>query len=302
LNRFLFATSLITGSWRCVSTLWRGFFIAGGIRPLLGGPLETAAGGAPVKPLPPLEVGLTPCVAAVSGPGQEIVRDGAGTLCFAALRKVMERPTPRTTVCPAMDPTGIRERSRLRSRTFRLALAGLVLAVAAAASVWIYRENFYLKRFQEVEAGILYRSALPSNDRLLRRALAKSGARTIVILRSLVEREFGDWYEREMKLAREQGVVVETVPLGHNTPPSREEVQRFLSIVDDTSRRPVLCHCEVGAIRTGMMAAVYRMERQGWSAERANEEFLEFADDHAGDDAMKDVRDFIRNYRPQFPR
>ena len=201
-----------------------------------------------------------------------------------------------------MGPTGIGERSRLRSRALRLALAGLVIAAAAAASIWIYRENFRLKRFQEVEPGVLYRSALPSSERLLRRAIEKSGARTIVILRSPVERDFGDWYQREMKVAREMGVAVEMVPLAHNTPPSREQVQRFLSIVDDTARRPVLCHCEVGAIRTGMMAAVYRMERQGWSAERANEEFLEIADDHAADEGKKAVRDFIENYRPQFPR
>ena len=49
-------------------------------------------------------------------------------------------------------------------------------------------------------------------------------------------------------------------------------VTDFLSVVDDTNAVPVLVHCQHGADRTGTMCAMYRILREGWTADDAIDE------------------------------
>ena len=49
-------------------------------------------------------------------------------------------------------------------------------------------------------------------------------------------------------------------------------VTDFLAIMDDTNAVPVLVHCQHGADRTGTMCAMYRILRQGWTADDAIDE------------------------------
>jgi tyrosine-protein phosphatase SIW14 len=49
-------------------------------------------------------------------------------------------------------------------------------------------------------------------------------------------------------------------------------IDQFLDLLDDESVYPVLIHCKAGLHRTGVLAAVYRMEYQGWSHEEAYQE------------------------------
>ncbi len=49
-------------------------------------------------------------------------------------------------------------------------------------------------------------------------------------------------------------------------------VTEFLSILDDTNAVPVLVHCQHGADRTGTMCAMYRILREGWTADEAIDE------------------------------
>jgi protein tyrosine/serine phosphatase len=57
--------------------------------------------------------------------------------------------------------------------------------------------------------------------------------------------------------------------------PEEEDIVRFLRIVTDPKRVPVLVHCQAGADRTGTMCAVYRIAVQGWSVEEALREMTE---------------------------
>lgn len=51
--------------------------------------------------------------------------------------------------------------------------------------------------------------------------------------------------------------------------PERKEVVRFLQIVTNPKRQPVLVHCLHGADRTGTMCAIYRVAVEGWTKEDA---------------------------------
>lgn len=109
----------------------------------------------------------------------------------------------------------------------------------------------------------LYRSAQPTPEGM--RNLKRLGIITVVNLRSFhTDRdEIGD-----LDLGREHIFM----KAWH---PEREEVVRFLRIVNDPKHTPVLVHCQHGADRTGAMVAIYRIAVQGWTKEEALREMTE---------------------------
>jgi protein tyrosine/serine phosphatase len=80
-----------------------------------------------------------------------------------------------------------------------------------------------------------------------------------------------------------------------STAPTEEEVALFLKTVRDPSAQPVYFHCAHGKDRTGTMAAVYRMEVDGWSADEAIAEMQSFG----YHDIYRDLIAYLRSYRPQ---
>ena len=57
--------------------------------------------------------------------------------------------------------------------------------------------------------------------------------------------------------------------------PEVKDVVRFLRIVTDPRRTPVLVHCHRGSERAGTMVAIYRIAVQGWTKEEAIREMTE---------------------------
>lgn len=103
----------------------------------------------------------------------------------------------------------------------------------------------------------LYRSAQPSA--LGMNNLKQMGIETVVNLRSFhTDRdEIGD-----------TGLGYEHIYM-KAWHPERKEAVRFLQIVTDPKRTPVLVHCQHGADRTGVMCAIYRVAIHGWTKEAA---------------------------------
>ena len=103
----------------------------------------------------------------------------------------------------------------------------------------------------------LYRSAQPDSQGM--KNLKQLGIKTVVNLRSF---------------HTDQDELGNTGPAGEHIymvawHPEKEEVVRFLKIVSDSTRTPVLVHCQHGSDRTGTMCAIYRVAVQGWSKEEA---------------------------------
>ena len=103
----------------------------------------------------------------------------------------------------------------------------------------------------------LYRSAQPTAAGM--RDLKARGIVTVVNLRS---------FHSDRDEIGDTGLAYEhiTMKAWH---PERKEAVRFLQIVTDPKRTPVLVHCQHGADRTGAMTALYRIAVQGWSKEEA---------------------------------
>lgn len=108
----------------------------------------------------------------------------------------------------------------------------------------------------------LYRSAQPSSEGM--RNLKAMGIETIVNLRS---------FHSDRDDIGDTGLAYEHIYMKTWHPEEKETV-RFLQIVTNPKRTPVLVHCQHGSDRTGTMCALYRVAVQGWTKEEAIEEMI----------------------------
>lgn len=109
----------------------------------------------------------------------------------------------------------------------------------------------------------LYRSAQPTSEGM--KNLKAYGIKTIINLRS---------FNSDRKEIGDTGLGYEHIYM-KAWHPEPEEVVRFLKIVTDEKRTPVLVHCQHGADRTGTMCANYRVAVQGWTKADALKELKE---------------------------
>jgi len=179
-----------------------------------------------------------------------------------------------------------------KSRRRTAIIAGLfVSAVAVAIAVGVYRRCCGTpKRFAVVQRGVLYRSAQP-RTRQIDHLIEKIHLRTDLIVRSGSSRHVPD----EVAHARSRGLNVIHIPIDSRKPIPDDQVQAFFRCVDNPANRPVLIHCSAGRHRTGYLCALYRIERQGWTKERALEEMLSFGFDTQ---SQAEVLKQLRNYKP----
>ena len=66
------------------------------------------------------------------------------------------------------------------------------------------------------------------------------------------------------------------IPLTTWDRPVEAAVQQFLKLVNDPANQPVFVHCQGGRHRTGTMTAVYRITKDGWTADRAYAEMKQY--------------------------
>jgi protein tyrosine/serine phosphatase len=66
------------------------------------------------------------------------------------------------------------------------------------------------------------------------------------------------------------------IPMTTRIPPTASQQAQFLSLVNDPAHQPVYVHCKEGRHRTGVMTAIYRMTRDGWTADQAFKEMKQF--------------------------
>jgi protein tyrosine/serine phosphatase len=66
------------------------------------------------------------------------------------------------------------------------------------------------------------------------------------------------------------------IPMTTHVPPTSEQLSSFLKIVNDPAQQPVYVHCAGGRHRTGVMTALYRIEQDGWTADKAFKEMKRY--------------------------
>ncbi len=160
--------------------------------------------------------------------------------------------------------------------TKRVAVAAVVIGVAVAAGVGIFYAYFYVPHFAEVTPETLYRSGQPGEGDL-ERLHRVYGIKTVVNLRGKDEQtgEHGLTFDDEVATAKELGLNFVHLPMPSKHNPDPNVLRRWMDVVSDEKNKPVLVHCKRGVDRTGLLVALYRAQKEGWTLDRALDEAVE---------------------------
>ena len=123
-----------------------------------------------------------------------------------------------------------------------------------------------IRNFNQVDEHV-YRGGQPTMEQF--NDLAKIGVKTIIDLR-----EPGKRSREEEKAVTAAGMRYINVPMTGLTPPTDNEINRILNILEDASAGPAFVHCMRGADRTGAVIASYRIDHDGWDNDRALKEAM----------------------------
>lgn len=167
-----------------------------------------------------------------------------------------------------------------------------MVTLCALAAVLIVRRcgtnDAAIVNLREVEPGLL-RGGQPSEAGFA--ALRERGVRTVIDLRGGHD---------ENALVASLGMKPVHIPIssGNEAAPTLQQIEQFLAVVRDPANQPVFVHCKLGRDRTGAFCAVYRMEVDGWTRERALDEMraLGFQEKTVG------LTSFLKSYTPSRER
>ena len=122
-------------------------------------------------------------------------------------------------------------------------------------------------------------------------ALAALGVKTVIDLQA-----DGDNAD-EAKLVETSGMRFYRIPMTTRVEPTAEQLATFMRIVNDPAQQPVYVHCAGGRHRTGVMTAVYRMEKNGWTSDQAFKEMKKY--DFGFDFLHPEFKKFVYAYHAQ---
>lgn len=175
----------------------------------------------------------------------------------------------------------------LRTCVLATALASLPGAGLIAAGTPIARKSITIDNFGEV-SPVYFRGAQPEGTDYA--ALAAFGVKTVIDLQR-------DGSVGEEQLVERAGMTFHRIPMTTHTPPTAQQISEFLALVNDPANQPVYVHCAGGRHRTGVMTAVYRMDKEGWTSDRAFKEMKQYK--FGADFLHPEFKKFVHEYEPK---
>jgi tyrosine-protein phosphatase SIW14 len=171
------------------------------------------------------------------------------------------------------------------------AMFALSLAIPAAAQNVAAKANLsriHIDNFGMINANY-YRGAQPKGHDYA--DLAAIGVKTVIDLTD------EDGQASEPAMVQSAGMKSIKIPMNGHVPPTREQLTKFLSIVNDPASQPVYVHCVGGKHRTGVMTAAYRMTHDGWTGDRAFSEMKSFK--FGMDFLHPEFKQYVYNFRTE---
>ena len=169
-------------------------------------------------------------------------------------------------------------------------LAVLSLTLPASAQLAVL-SPIRIDNFAKVN-DTYYRGAQPVGSDYA--DLAKLGVKTVINLIGDAELD-----TREHSLVEEHGMRYLQIPMSTRKAPTSQQLETFLSVVNDPASQPVYVHCVGGRHRTGVMTAVYRMTKDGISGAEAFTEMKRF--NYGPDFLHPEFKKFVYAYEVKKP-
>ncbi|HXI93143.1 MAG TPA: tyrosine-protein phosphatase [Blastocatellia bacterium] len=158
----------------------------------------------------------------------------------------------------------MRTNKRLLSARITVALF-LIVPFVQAAHPDASPEN-RIKNFGRISQNY-YRGAQPKGGDYV--YLASLGIRTVIDL----ERGGDSGEEQAVKQA---GMRFYRIPLSDTSEPTKDQIEEFLKIANDSRNLPLYLHCHAGRHRTGALTAIYRITHDQWTPAQAYAEMKQY--------------------------
>lgn len=175
-----------------------------------------------------------------------------------------------------MEDQPFRQTERMRVNHARKYIAGLVILQLAILSVGAEAQSstqssasvqpISIKNFGKVNENY-YRGSQPDPTQF--EALKRLGVNTVIDLREDKIAEASEW-------ATAAGLRYINIPLTTKRAATEDQSSYFLKLVNDPANWPIYVHCKGGRHRTGEMTAIYRITRDGWTADQAYKEMKKY--------------------------
>jgi protein tyrosine/serine phosphatase len=180
-------------------------------------------------------------------------------------------------------------------------LIAAILVGGPFCFAWISQSR--VRNLRVVRDGVLYRSGQMSIAGL-KQVIYDYGIKTIVSLRDA--QRPGDLppdLAEEAYCEKEEINYCRISPRSWssdngNSPAATEGVRQFVAIMDRPENYPVLIHCFGGIHRSGAFSAIYRMEYEHWTNDRAIAELRACGYTTLDDDW--DILEFLQNFHPRW--
>ncbi len=138
-------------------------------------------------------------------------------------------------------------------RKIKIPIMMLVLFILLSASYFFYMEE--QGNFHTITQGKAYRYAQLDRDEL-EYYIKKYNIKSILNLRG--KNQDAPWYMEEKKVSAEHNVQHYDVSLSVSHEPTEDDVRKLMEIFKHAPR-PILIHCQAGADRSGLVAAMWKV-------------------------------------------
>ncbi|MHC4397663.1 MAG: fused DSP-PTPase phosphatase/NAD kinase-like protein [Planctomycetota bacterium] len=164
---------------------------------------------------------------------------------------------------------------------------GLIITLLIVAAIVLLVRHFHIKNFNVIKPEVLYTSGQPRGMDYTR-LLYKYHIATIVNIRSASEHRERNWYNEEIIWVKSNGVNYIELPIRRdNYFPDKQTQDRFLAIMADRNKLPVLLHGSGGRKRVAMLTAVWLKKSQRCTTEEVFETVERINDDRKLTEAEK---------------
>lgn len=193
----------------------------------------------------------------------------------------------------------------------RIGLA--IFAFLAAVGAWYAWYVHYHYRFETIDPGRVYKSALIAPDRL-EEFLIPNHIKTVVdLLDPGVQDALNPARQRDIDREAEAigrinsiyGTAIRHINIPSRQVPTEQTLRRFFEVMDENVSYPVLIHCYHGMGRAVIYSALYRIEYEQWENEAARMKtrllpiMVESPLYHSSFSEGREKGDFLMHYRPR---